>query len=281
MILGAHVSTAGGVSQAPLNAEKLGVTAIQIFTKNQRRWQSKPLEAGEIDQFLKNSADYNIEFVAAHDSYLINLGAVEEKKLELSRSSFLDEMIRADQLQIPFIVMHPGSHVGSGEEAGMKTIAESLRMLFDRQPNGKVRILLETTAGQGTTLGYRFEQLAELIRLIDCEERTGVCVDTCHIFAAGYDIRTTDAYKKVIDEFDEVIGLDFLFLFHLNDSKRELGSRVDRHEHIGSGKIGTDAFRILLNDPRFEDIAGVLETPGEVSDYAHNLDVLRGLALNI
>ncbi|NQT35778.1 deoxyribonuclease IV [bacterium] len=277
MILGAHVSTSGGVSNAPLNARKLGITAFQIFTKNQNRWKQNPTEADEIDQYLKNCEECGIEWTISHDAYLINLCATDEEKLNRSREAFLDEMIRADRLQIPYLVMHPGSHLGAGEEAGLRKIAESLRMLLDRNNNGKVRVLLETTAGQGNNLGYRFEQLAELIRLIDCEERTGVCLDTCHIFTAGYDIRTVDSYRKVMSEFDEIIGLNRLLAFHLNDSKKDFASRVDRHEHIGEGKIGSDAFRFFLNDPRFGDIPGLLETPGMADEYVKNIKLLREL----
>lgn len=281
MILGAHVSTAGGVSTAPINARKLEVTAFQIFTKNQKQWKAKPLDVKEIDLYLKNYENCGIKCVAAHDAYLINLCADDVDKLNKSRESFFDEMVRADQLQIPFLIMHPGSHLGAGEEAGLKRIAESIRMLFDRQLNGKVRVLLETTAGQGTNLGYRFEQLAELIELIDCEERLGVCLDTCHVFTAGYDIRTRDSYHKTIAEFDNIIGLDKLFVIHLNDSKKEFSSQVDRHEHIGDGKIGINAFTFFMNDPRFADVPGLLETPGDLSEYARNLMNLKRLIKTI
>ncbi len=277
MILGAHVSTSGGVSNAPLNAKKLNITAFQIFTKNQNRWQQKPLEIKEIDRYLRNCEECGIEYTVSHDAYLINLCATTEDNIRKSRDAFLDEMQRADQLQIPYLVMHPGSHKGSGEDVGLRKIAESLKMLFDRQSDGSVKVLLETTAGQGTNLGYTFEQLAELIRLIDCDERIGVCVDTCHIFAAGYDIRTSSAYENVIREFDEVIGLDRLLVFHLNDSKKELASRVDRHEHIGEGLLGLEPFRFLMNDKRFANVPGILESPGEMKDFEKNLDVLRGL----
>ncbi len=281
MILGAHVSTAGGVSNAPLNARKLGITAFQIFTKNQNRWVQKPLEAEEIDKYLRNCDECGIECAVAHDAYLINLCATDEDNLRKSRAAFLDEMQRADQLRIPFLVMHPGSHKGSGEDAGLGGIAESLRVLFDQQPDGRVRVLLETTAGQGTNLGYTFEQLAELIRLVDCDERIGVCVDTCHIFAAGYDIRTRPAYDNVFEKFDKIVGLDRLYVFHLNDSKKELASRVDRHEHIGEGRLGLEPFDYLLNDERFKDIPALLETPGEMDDYIRNLDVLRNLVKDV
>ncbi len=277
MILGAHVSTSGGIWNAPLNAGKLDITAFQIFTKNQNRWQQKPLETKEIDKYLRNCEECGIEYTVSHDAYLINLCATDEEKLRRSRDAFLDEMQRADQLKIPYLVMHPGSHKGAGEDVGLRRIAESLKMQFDRQSNGSVKVLLETTAGQGTNLGYTFEQLAELIRLVDCDERIGVCVDTCHIFAAGYDIRTSPAYENVIREFDDIIGLDRLLIFHLNDSKRGLASRIDRHEHIGEGMIGIESFRFLVNDSRLVNIPGILETPGKMEDYEVNLDALRML----
>mgnify|MGYP000365478677 CR=1 FL=1 len=277
MILGAHVSTAGGVSNAPLNAHKLGIAAFQIFTKNQNRWTAKPLDPVEIDRFLANCERCGIRITVAHDAYLINLCAVDRSKLALSRKAFLDEMVRADQLQIPFLVMHPGSHLKAGEEVGIKLIAESLRMLIDQHSGGRVRVLLETTAGQGTNLGYRFEQLAEMLRLIDCPERTGVCIDTCHIFAAGYDFRTYPQYEEIIADFDRVIGLDRLFCFHFNDSKREPGSRIDRHQHIGEGLIGREPFGYFLKDRRFEDLPAILETPGEMDNFVNNLAVLRAL----
>jgi len=277
MILGAHVSTSGGASKAPLHAKTLGIQAFQIFTKNQNRWKQKPLDTKEIDRYLKNCEECGIRYTVAHDSYLINLCAITDEKLNRSREAFLDEITRADQLQIPYLVTHPGSHMKSGEEIGLKRVAESMRILFDQMPDAKVRVLLETTAGQGSNLGYRFEHLAELIRLIDCDERLGVCVDTCHIFAAGYDIRNKDAYNKVFQEFDDIIGLDKLYAFHLNDSKKDLTSHVDRHENIGEGKIGIEAFRLLINDKRFADIPGLLETPGEMEGYAKNLEILRML----
>ena len=277
MILGAHVSTSGGVSNAPLNARKLGVTAYQIFTKNQNRWEQKPLDTKEIDKYFRNYEDCGIECAVSHDAYLINLSAIDERKYQMSLDAFGDEMIRADQLHIPYLVMHPGSHLGAGEEAGIKKIAESFRKLFDQQPDGKVRVLLETTAGQGTNLGYTFEQLAEMIKLIDCEERTGVCLDTCHIFTAGYDIRTKADYDETFRKFDEIIGIERLYAMHFNDSKKDFGTRVDRHEHFGEGFIGLVPFSFFLNDERWKNIPGLLETPGEMEDYERNLNTLRSL----
>ena len=277
MIIGAHVSTAGGLHNAPLNAKKLDIKAFQIFSKNQNRWKQRPLTDEEIERYQETCKECGIKHTMSHNAYLINLAATDAEKLHKSQEAFLDEMIRADQLHIPYLVMHPGSHLGEGEEAGLRKIADSIRLLINQQPNGKVRILLETTAGQGTNLGYSFEQLAELVDLIDCEERIGICIDTCHIFAAGYDIRTKSEYEKVINHFDKTVGLKRLYAFHLNDSKKELASRVDRHEHIGEGEIGLEGFAFLLNDERFNNIPGVLESPGEMTDYEKNLDILRSL----
>ncbi len=277
MILGAHVSTAGGVFKAPLNAKKLGITAIQIFTKNQNQWAAKPLTDENIEKYFANIESCGITHTVAHDSYLINLCAIEAEKMDKSRAAFIDELVRADQLHLDGVVMHPGSHLKAGEEAGIKAVAESFRYCFDQQPEGKVRVLIETTAGQGTNLGHRFEHIAEMIRLIDNDDRIGVCLDTCHIFAAGYDYRTKEGYDAVIKEFDDIIGLDRLYAFHINDSKKDLGSRVDRHEHIGGGFIGKEPFAHFVNDPRFKDIPALLETPGEQEDYVQNLDTLRSL----
>jgi len=279
MILGAHVSIAGGVSNAPLSAQNLGIFTFQIFTKNQTQWRAKPLDPKEIDSYLQRCEEANICCVVAHDSYLINLCAVDETKLAKSRQALQIEMMRADQLQIPYLVMHPGSHLGAGEDAGIRLLAESYRMYFDKYPDGKARILLETTAGQGTNLGYKFEQIAEMLRLIENDDRMGVCLDTCHIFAAGYDFRTSDGYHCVMDDFSDKIGLDRLYAIHLNDSKRDIGSRVDRHEHIGDGKIGLEPFSYFINDPRFRNIPALLETPGGMEGYERNLKILDKLGV--
>jgi deoxyribonuclease-4 len=277
MILGAHVSTAGGVSKAPLNAQKLGITAIQIFTKNQNRWVEKPLDPLEIERYRQNCRDCGIVSVTAHNAYLINLCAKDSANLKKSRDAFLDELIRADQLEVSYLVTHPGSHLGAGEEQGMQLITDSINLLFDQQPDGRVRVLLETTAGQGSNLGYRFEQIAWMVSKVENKARIGVCLDTCHIFAAGYDFSTFEKYQAVISDFDRVIGLSSLFAFHFNDSKKEWSSRVDRHDHIGEGKIGITPFGYFLKDQRFERHPALLETPGELDDYARNLTILRQL----
>lgn len=279
MILGAHVSTAGGVFKAPLNAKTIGVTAMQIFSKNQNQWNAKPYDDKTVEKYFANCEECGITHTVAHDSYLINMCAVEEEKLTKSRNAFIDEMDRADILKLDGLVMHPGSHMKAGEEAGIKAIADSFHYCFDQRPDSKVRILLETTAGQGTNLGYRFEQIAEMLRLIDNDDHMGVCVDTCHTLAAGYDYRTREGYEVVIKQFDDIIGLDRLYAFHMNDSKKELGSRVDRHEHIGEGFVGADPFAFFMNDERFKDIPAYLETPGKQEDYPRNLEKLRAMVV--
>ncbi|MFN3820955.1 MAG: deoxyribonuclease IV [bacterium] len=277
MILGAHVSTAGGVSQAPLKAKELGISAIQIFSKNQHQWKAPPFTDREIEKWHQFVKDYGITHAVSHAAYLINLCAIDKEFLSKSREAFYDELVRADQLGLIGVVLHPGAHMNAGEVEGLTLIADSLKMVMDRHPDGKSKILLEVTAGQGTALGYRFEQVATLLEKLNAPERTGVCLDTCHIFAAGYDIVTPEGYEAMFQEFDNIIGLDKLVCIHLNDSKKGLGSRVDRHEHIGEGLIGSETFRRLLEDPRLKDIPALLETPGKFDDYARNLSVLYSL----
>ncbi len=280
MNLGAHVSTAGGISNAPLNAQKLGITTFQIFSRNQKKWESKPLNELEIERYLSNCSAEKIQETLTHGSYLINLGNPDEEKLRKSIDAMYDEMLRADQLGVDYLVVHPGAHLGIGEERGLRKVADSLLRLFDRHSDGKVRILLETTAGQGSSLGHKFEHLAKILDMIDYTDRMGVCVDTCHIFAAGYDIRTRSGYMRTFKEFDDAIGYGKLFAFHLNDSKREYGCKVDRHAHIGEGELGLEPFRFLINDERFTKIPGILETPEGPEKFDMNLKVLRRLLNN-
>jgi deoxyribonuclease-4 len=260
-LLGAHTSTSGGVSKSVDLAEKLGFTAMQIFTKNNNRWFQKPLDENEIDAFKSKLKKSKIEFVVSHDSYLINLCAKDKTILKKSQSAFLDELERCELLAIPYLNFHPGAHLGAGEKDGIKLIAESLNLAHDKTKEYKVSSMLEATAGQGTAIGYRFEQLQKIIELVEHKERMSVCIDTVHVFAAGYDIKNPKEYKKVIKAFDEIIGLDRLKCFHMNDSKKELGSRVDRHEHIGKGFIGLDGFSNIMNDRRLKNIPKILETP--------------------
>ena len=277
MLLGAHVSVSGGVENAPMRAENIGCTAIQIFTRNQRQWQTKPLLAEQINSYFNNLANTEILSVVAHNSYLINLGTSQKDVREKSLDAFLDEMQRAESLQIPYLVFHPGAHKGAGEEKGLALIAENVNAILDKFPDYKIKLLLETTAGQGTGLGHTFSQLQQILNSVKRTDRLGVCLDTCHIFAAGYDIRTQAAYEATLSQFDREIGLDQLFAIHLNDSKKELGSHVDRHENIGKGFIGLDAFRFIMNDDRLTNIPKILETPGGDKNYRDNLILLRSL----
>ena len=278
-LLGAHTSTAGGVSKSIERAEKLGFTAIQIFTKNNNRWFQKPFDQKEIDKFKTNLKNSSIKFVVSHDSYLINLCAKDKSILKKSRDAFLDELTRCEQLGIPYLNFHPGSHVGAGEKDGIKLIAESLNIVHDKTKNFKVNSMLEATAGAGTAIGYRFEQLREIIDLVDDKERMSVCIDTAHIFAAGYDIKNSKNYKNVIKEFDNIIELERLKCFHMNDSKKELGSRRDRHEHIGKGFIGKEGFSNIMNDKRLKKIPKILETPKgkEMKEDIKNIKTLLSL----
>lgn len=258
---GAHMSVSGGLSKALVRGKKAGCQVIQIFTRNTSRWVSRPISSVEIDAFIKARYETGIEPVAAHDSYLINLASPHLEVREKSFHALLDEMERAVNLEIPYLVIHPGSHLGEGEKKGIKRISEALNRIHDRTPEVQTKILLETTAGQGTNLGYRFEHLAEIIDGTDAQKRLGVCLDTCHAFAAGYDFRTTRTYRELIRMFDRVIGLNRLHLFHINDSKKGLGSRVDRHEHLGLGYIGKRGFSLLLKDPAFDALPFLIETP--------------------
>ncbi|MCD6383373.1 MAG: deoxyribonuclease IV [Thermoplasmata archaeon] len=276
-LLGAHVSAQGGVQNAPKRGAELECDAIAIFTKNQRQWRARPLKEEEIEGFKENMKRYGIKIALSHDSYLINLGSPKEETYKKSVEAFVDEIIRADQLDLPYLVFHPGSHLGEGEEWGLKKIAEGIEESLSKVPESRVMLLLETTAGQGTNLGYRFEHLAEIMDMVGEKNRMGVCFDTCHVFAAGYDIRSEEAYHETFDEFDSVIGLDKLKAFHLNDSKFPLGSKKDRHEHIGEGEIGIEPFRLLVNDPRFREHPMILETPGGDVWYSANLKLLRDL----
>lgn len=273
------MSIAGGVSRSPGRAKDVGANAIQIFTKNNTQWHAAPLVQKEIAAFHENARSLDVTVFASHTCYLINLASPDETILEKSREAFVDEMDRADALSIPNLVFHPGAHTGAGEEEGLRRIVESLDWACEQRPSSKVTLTIETTAGQGTGLGHRFEQIAHILESLENPNRFGVCVDTCHIFAGGYDISTQHGYDETMREFDRLIGVERIRLFHVNDSKTPLGSRVDRHEHIGKGKIGIDGFRFLLNDRRFHKTPMILETPkGEKGEEDKiNLRVLRGL----
>ncbi|MFZ5515949.1 MAG: deoxyribonuclease IV [Candidatus Zhuqueibacterota bacterium] len=277
MLLGAHVSVSGGVENAPQRAEILGCTAMQIFTRNQRQWESKPLLPEHIDRFMANLAVTSVRSVIAHNSYLINLGTSDPAVREKSLNAFLDEIQRAEKLRIPCLVFHPGSHLGIGEEKGLALIADHVNELLEKTAHFGIKLLLETTAGQGTGLGHTFAQLQSILSRVRTADRLGVCVDTCHVFAAGYDLRTREAYTATMSQFDGEIGLDRIQAIHLNDSKKPLGSRVDRHENIGQGFIGPEAFRFIMNDARLLHVPKILETPGGDAYFLKNLNLLRSL----
>jgi deoxyribonuclease-4 len=277
MLLGAHVSISGGLHLAPGRGKDIGCEAIQIFSKNQRRWKAKPLRDEEAEAFKEAVRAAGIESVVIHDSYLINLADPQEEGLKRSREAFVDEMERAQRLGVPYLIFHPGSHKGAGEDFGIQRIAESLDYCIDAAEAPDVILLLESTAGQGSNLGYTFEHLHRIREAVADSSRVGYCLDTCHLFAAGYDIRHREGYEGMVREASEVLGLEGIKTFHLNDSQRELNSRVDRHEHIGKGEIGLEAFRMLMRDSRFDQVPMVLETPGDEEDFRRNLVILKSL----
>jgi deoxyribonuclease-4 len=273
------MSISGGLPLALERGGSIGCNAVQLFVKNRNQWRARPLGRGEAASFRKAAGGFRREFILAHSIYLINLASPEPNISKKSRRGFLEEMRRAERLGIAYMVLHPGSHKGAGEAAGIATIIENLDYVLEKTDGNRLIVLLETTAGQGNSIGHDFEQLAEIIEGAKRKDRLGVCFDTCHSFAAGYDLRSRRAYKKTFDHFDDVIGLERLKAFHLNDSLREIGSRVDRHTHIGKGKLGLQAFSHLVNDERFFDRPMILETPKgpDMKEDIRNLRVLRGL----
>lgn len=279
LAFGAHVSVSGGVDKAFARGEEFGMEAIQVFTKNERQWKGKPLADEVVERWFAERERTGIDRIVTHASYLINLASPKDDLRTKSILAFQDELERCDALGIPGLVIHPGSHTGSGEEVGLATIAMSLNRIHEYLPNVTTKTLLETTAGQGTNLGSSFEELATIIDQVEAKDRVMVCLDTCHIFAAGYDFRTTEGYAEVMRHFDDIIGLDRLTAIHLNDSKNPLGSKKDRHEHIGEGEIGLEAFRHLVNDSRLDGIPALLETDkGDNNEEdGRNLATLRGL----
>ena len=280
-LLGAHMSIAGGLHLAFTRIRKVKGEALQIFLSNQRQWKSPPLTSEMIEVFRLEWEKNQRIVVAAHDSYLINLAAPDQTTVEQSVSAFTDELVRAAALQIPFLITHPGSHRGLGVEAGLKRFVRNLDSAITLSRTSTVSILIETTAGQGTNLGSQFEEIAFILSESQYGDRLGVCFDTSHAFAAGYDLRTPETYEETLSLFDRVVGLQRLKFFHLNDSKRPLASRVDRHEHIGKGEIGLEGFRLLLNDPRFQNHPMVLETPKgkDLKEDKANLKTLRSLIM--
>ena len=275
--VGAHVSAGGGVENAPLNAALIGAKAFALFTRNQRRWKSKPYTSYNIEKFRQNCEDvgYLPEHILPHGGLLQNLGHPEKEWLQKSRDAFLDEMQRCEQLGLKMLNFHPGSHLKKiPEDACLKRIAESINIALDKTKG--VSAVIENTAGQGSNMGFRFEQLASIIDNVADKKRVGVCFDTCHAFAAGYDIRTKKAFKATMDEFDKVVGFKYLSAMHLNDSKPDLGARVDRHQSIGKGKLGVEPFRFIMNDKRFDEIPMVLETI-DATIWAEEIKLLYSL----
>jgi deoxyribonuclease-4 len=259
--MGAHMSVAGGVDRAIDRARQVGCTALQIFLKNNNQWKGPPLKDEAIARFREEMARGDIAPPVAHASYLLNFAGENKAQLAKSRENLLDDLRRAETLGVVGIVLHPGAHLGRGETVGVAQIAREIDRLLERTDGSRVAIYLETTAGQGTTIGHRFEHLRDIIASVERRDRVAVCLDTCHVFAAGYDLRTPSALKVTLDEFDRVIGLGKLAFLHLNDSKKEFDSRRDRHEHIGKGFIGESGFRALMKEKRLAKIPRVLETP--------------------
>src|SRR5437660_1784791 len=280
ILLGAHMSIAGGVHTAIERGRSINCTAIQMFVKNNMQWFARPLTRKEIRAFLEHPHRGELLSIFAHANYLINLAATNPQFHANSIRALSEELTRADQLELPFLVLHPGAHLGAGEETGLEKIVKSINRVFRKIRKVKTRIALETTAGQGSCLGHRFEQIAYIIQNVRERERLCVCLDTAHIFAAGYDIGSEAGVKKTFREFDRVIGRERLAAIHLNDSKTARGSRVDRHQHIGKGQIGLDAFRFIMRDRRFKKIPKVLETPkgAEMREDIANLKTLCELA---
>lgn len=276
--IGAHVSAAGGVETAPLRAHDIGATGFALFTKNQRQWKAKPLTDKNIEGFVKACETYNfpMDAVIPHDSYLINLGHPEKEKLQISRDAFLIELQRCELLKIEMLNFHPGCHLNKiSEKDCLSIIAESINIALDS--TRFVKTVIENTAGQGTSMGFRFEHLAEMIDQVDQKERVGVCVDTAHAFAGGYDISTEKGFMETFEKFDEIIGFDKLMAMHLNDSKKECGTQVDRHESLGDGHIGWTPFEMIMKDDRFNDIPLILETPN-TDRWAEEIAILKKMA---
>lgn len=259
--LGAHTSTAGGVHNALIHGKSIGANCVQMFTTNQRRWEGRTFTPQELELWQKTLDDTGLEKIMSHDSYLINLGAYDEEILVKSRKAFLEEVTRCVQLNLAFLNFHPGAYKCYTEEECLDRIAESILLAEPLLEGRELRLLLEATAGQGTSIGHRFEHLKYILEKVRHKIKVGVCIDTCHIFVAGYDIRTPEAWDRTLNEFDQIVGLSNLYAFHLNDSIKGLGSRVDRHRPIGQGEIGLESFKFIMKDPRTKFIPKYLETP--------------------
>ena len=274
------MSIAGGVDKAPLRGREVGCDAIQVFTKSNRQWRARPLDDDEVAAFQANLKATAMGPVVAHDSYLLNLAAPAAAIWKRSVAAFQEELERAERLGIPYLVTHPGAHLTASEADGIARVAEALNCVHAALPRHRVRVLLETTAGQGSSLGHRFEQLAAILEQVDAAQRVGICLDTCHLFAAGYDIRSEERYRETMRALAACLGVGRVKAIHLNDSRQALGSHVDRHAHIGEGQLGLAAFRWFLNDPRFRRVPMILETPkgeDQVTADRRNLARLRRL----
>ncbi len=277
-LIGAHVSAAGGVENAPARGTAINADAIQIFTANQNQWFPKEPDEENSKEYRKAMKKELPKMTISHASYLLNMGSPEEKKLNMSRRAFLSELDRCDACGVEYVVFHPGSHMKTDEKECLSRISESLNYCLDKRPDGEVTVLIENTAGQGTNVGFRFEHLIGIIEGVEKKDRMGVCFDTQHGFASGYDIRTEKGWKETFDEFDKTVDLKWLKAFHINDSKKEFGSRVDRHESIGKGLLTMETFWCLVNDDRFTELPMLLETPvDDPSEYAVEIELLRGL----
>jgi deoxyribonuclease-4 len=278
-LLGTHISVAGGLFNAFPRAESIGCATMQIFVKNANQWFAKPLSESETATFREHASASSVRPVIAHAAYLINLCAVNPDTLNKSRSAYEDELRRCESLGVSALVFHPGAHMGAGEEEGLARIAESLNIIHDRTPGFTVKTTLETTAGQGTALGHTFAHLQAIIEKVEQKDRVAVCMDTCHMFTAGYSVGTAEGWDALMRQFDETVGLARLAAIHVNDSKKPFGSRLDRHHHIGMGEIGLEGFRPMMNDPRLSSVPKILET--EKSEDMHedveNMDRLRSL----
>lgn len=280
LLIGAHTSAAGGAHLALLQGKEIGATTVQLFTRNQKRWDAKDLTEEEIELFQETLAETGLSHIMCHDSYLINLGCPNEENLLKSRTAFKKELIRCQGLGITYLNFHPGAALDSSEEACLDLIVESLDSMADLADKGPTRILLEATAGQGSAVGYRFEHLAHIVEKLHKKIPIGVCIDTCHIFAAGYDLRTPEAFEKTLSEFDKIVGLEHLFAFHVNDSKKPLGSRVDRHAPLGEGEIGMECFKLLMQHPKTKYLPKYLETPDGPPLWKKEIALLKTFAGN-
>lgn len=275
ILIGAHTSTAGGLFQALLEGQRIGATTVQLFTSNQKQWKGRILDEEMLKSWKHTLLETNLQSIMSHDSYLINLGCPDEENLQKSRQAFREEVIRCLQLGVTYLNFHPGAALHSDEQACLDRIKESLLLVRPLLEQGNLYLLLETTAGQGSSVGHCFEHLAYLIDAVKGEIPIGVCIDTCHLFVAGYDIRTPETLDKTLQEFDRIVGLPYLYAFHLNDSTKELGSRVDRHAPLGEGKIGWECFKFLMNDPRTRGLPKYLETPGGPEQWVKEIQQLK------